>query len=178
MFPALNCGRSKHWASLDKFDSAAISTSYLGRRLSFVQVFLKPRKNPPDLFRLAQVCHGIGNGIVVFEPEQRRELFLIEFLDTNAHVMGQHEVEKDLLLAVKTGADYHLSLRGTVLAGERWQGVGDVRQHVEQVAFLGVDDALHLCQLVFAKSLFGKSLQEFRPRVGCAPETGAVRLRS
>ena len=49
-----------------------------------------------DLIRPAEVGHGIGNGVVVFEPEQRRELFLIEFLDTNAHVMGQHEVEEDL----------------------------------------------------------------------------------
>ena len=63
-----------------------------------VEILLEAHEDFPDLVGPAKVGHGIGNGVVVFEPEQRRELLLIEFLDADTHVMGQHEVEKDLLL--------------------------------------------------------------------------------
>ena len=43
-------------------------------------------------------------------------------------------------------------------------------QHVEQVALLGVDDPLHLGQLLAAEAFLGQALQELGARVGRAPE--------
>ena len=88
----------------------------------------------------------------------------------DAYVVRQHEVEEDLLLAVEVGADDHLGLCSALLAGERREGVGDMGQHVEEVALLGVDDLLHLGQLLAAEAFLGEPLQELRPRVGRAPE--------
>ena len=42
-------------------------------------------------------------------------------------------------------------------------------QHVEEVALLGIDDLLHLGQLVAAKAFLGESLQKLLARVGDAP---------
>ena len=48
------------------------------RRLLLIQVLLKARKDSPDLLRPAQLGYGVGDGVVVFEAEQRRQLFLVE----------------------------------------------------------------------------------------------------
>jgi hypothetical protein len=66
---------------------------------------LKSREDFADLIRLAEVGHGVSDGIVVFEAEQWRQLFLIKFFHSDVDVMREHEVEEDLLLAVKAGAD-------------------------------------------------------------------------
>ena len=87
---------------------------------------MKTRKDSADFVGLAEIRHGIGDGIVIFEPEQRRELFLIEFLDANAHVVRQHEVEEDLLPAVEARADNDLCFLRAFLAGESGKRVGDV----------------------------------------------------
>ena len=71
---------------------------------------------------------------------------------------------------LKCVADCHLGAAGAFLAGERRQRVGDVGEHVEQIALLGVDDLLHLGHLLRAEALFGQALQQFCPRVRCAPE--------
>jgi hypothetical protein len=71
-----------------------------------IQIFLKACKESPDLFRPAQIGHRVGDGVVVFEPEQRRQLFLVEFPNTHTHVMREHEVEEDLLLAIEVCADF------------------------------------------------------------------------
>ena len=91
--------------------------------------------------------------------------------------MRQHEVEERLLLAVEVGADADLGLGGPLLAGERRQGIGHMGQHVEQVALLGVDDLLHLGQLLAAEALLGKPLQELRARVRARSRGRAVRPR-
>jgi len=52
-----------------------------------VEILLEGREDSSDFVGLAEVCHGVGNGVVVIEPEQRRELFLIEFFHADAHVM-------------------------------------------------------------------------------------------
>ena len=54
-----------------------------------------------------------------------------------------------------------LAAGGPFLAGQRRQGVGHVGQHVEQVALLGVDDLLHLGQLVAAEALLGSPCKSF-----------------
>src|SRR5471032_3038937 len=59
---------------------------------------------------------------------------------------------------------------GTVLTGERRQGVGDMRQHVEEVALLGVDYFFHLGHLVSPEAFFGQPLHKFGACIGSAPE--------
>src|SRR6202011_849187 len=49
--------------------------------------------------------------------------------------------------------DGHLCPTGAFFASERRQGVGNIREHVEKAALLGVDDLLHLGQLFMAKAL-------------------------
>jgi hypothetical protein len=51
--------------------------------LLLIKILLKPRKYLPDLVRQSQVGNGIGNGILLLEPQQRREPLLVKVLDTN-----------------------------------------------------------------------------------------------
>ncbi|MEK6586905.1 MAG: hypothetical protein AABZ24_11185, partial [Nitrospirota bacterium] len=46
--------------------------------LRLIQILLKPSKDSADLFRLAQVCHGVRHSIVILQFEQRGELILRE----------------------------------------------------------------------------------------------------
>jgi len=72
---------------------------YLSRDgLLLIQVFLKPDEHLANLVRSAEVGNGVGDGVVVFQAEQRCQFFLIEFFHTDAHVMRQHEIEEGLLL--------------------------------------------------------------------------------
>ena len=64
--------------------------------------------------------------------------------------------------------DVDLGSFGAFFAGERRQRVGYVGEHVEQVAFFGVDDLLHLGQLFGAESFFGEAVQELLARVSGA----------
>lgn len=49
------------------------------RRRFLIQVLLKTREGAPDLVRLPQVGDGVGDGVVVLQPQQGRELLLVEF---------------------------------------------------------------------------------------------------
>ena len=60
------------------------------------------RRRPPDFLRLAEVGHGVGNGVVVFEPEQRGQFLLVQLLHAHGDVMGQDEVEEHLLFGAET----------------------------------------------------------------------------
>src|SRR5471030_1130714 len=105
-----------------------------------VEVLLEAGKDVADLFRSAQVGYSVGNsGAVVLELQQRCQLVAIQLFDADLDVLREHKVEEDLLPGVEVGADPYLSLGGPLLTGERRQGVGNVRQHVEKVALLGVD---------------------------------------
>ncbi len=46
----------------------------------FIQIFLKSHEHLVYLFRPAQVCNRVGDGIAITQAEQRREFFLIEFI--------------------------------------------------------------------------------------------------
>ena len=63
-----------------------------------------------------------------------------------------------------------LGLGGPLLAGERRQRIGDVGQHVEEVALLGVDDLLHLGQLLPPKPFSASPCKQLLARVRRAPE--------
>ena len=52
------------------------------------------------------------------ELQQRRELLLIELLNTDVDVMRQDEVEENPLLAVESRADLDIGLGRALCAGE------------------------------------------------------------
>ena len=95
-------------------------------------------------------------------PEERSFDELLEHMD---------EVEKDLLLAVELRGDDHLGPCGTLFPSDRREGVGNVGQHVEQIALFRINDLLHLGQLLTAKALLGETLQEPLPSLGRAPQS-------
>ena len=47
----------------------------------FVQVPLETGEQGSNFLRRSQIRHGIGNGVVVFQSEQRRQLFHRQFVD-------------------------------------------------------------------------------------------------
>ena len=53
------------------------------------------------------------------KAQQGRQFLLVEFLYAYLDVLGQHEIEKSLLLAIKAGADSQLRAVGTFLGGQR-----------------------------------------------------------
>lgn len=76
----------------------------------------------------------------------------------HAHVVLEDEVEEQALFGVERRVDVHLRARGPHLARDGRSRVGHVREHVEEVALLGVDDLLHLGQLLAAETSFGEPL--------------------
>lgn len=65
-----------------------------------------------DVLWLAEIGHGIGDGVVVLEMQQGHELVLIKFFHSDADIVREHDVEKDLLLAVEMRADVELGSLG------------------------------------------------------------------
>lgn len=74
-------------------------------RLAAIQILLKPGKHFTDLLGFAQVGHGVGQGVAVFEPEQRGELVGVQFVDAALDVVREDEVEEDLLAGVEVTYD-------------------------------------------------------------------------
>jgi len=70
-----------------------------------------------------------------------------KFLDSYFRTMSGGRVEEldqeNLLSAVKVSADFHLCFGGSFLAAERWEGIGHMREHVEKIAVLSINDPLH-----------------------------------
>ena len=60
--------------------------------------FWKPAKMRPMSVGVAEVGERVGDGVVVAQLEQRRELLLVELLHALADVVREHEVEEGLLL--------------------------------------------------------------------------------
>lgn len=90
-----------------------------------IQILLKTGENFPDLLGLAQVGHGVGDGVMIFEAEQRCQFLLIEFLHANADVMLEDEIEEHLLLGVKLRVDVDAGLGGPDFTSRRWFGAGE-----------------------------------------------------
>ena len=91
-----------------------------------IQQLLKTGENIADVFGAPKVGDGIGQRVVVSDTKQRIELVAVEFADAGLDIMGQHEVQKNLLLVIELQDDAGPGLVGALLAGERRQGVGDV----------------------------------------------------
>jgi hypothetical protein len=56
-------------------------------RLLLIEVFLEADEDLADLVRAAEVGDGVGDGVVVFEAQQRSQFLLVELADTHADVM-------------------------------------------------------------------------------------------
>ncbi len=78
--------RSESWR---RFATASPLGSYL-RHTFGVEEFLESGEHLPDLVRRSEVRHGVGDGVVVFELQQRAEFFLIEFLNANRDVKAEN----------------------------------------------------------------------------------------
>ena len=56
--------------------------------LSSIQIPLKTCEHLADFVWLAEVGHGVGDGIVIFQAEQWGELSLVQFLNAYGDVVG------------------------------------------------------------------------------------------
>lgn len=68
---------------------AVASTCKLHSRGRLIEILLEPAEHRADLVRIAEVVHGIGNGVMVLELEQRGQLVGIQLADTLAHIMAE-----------------------------------------------------------------------------------------
>ena len=84
--------------------------------------------------------------------------------------MSQDEVEEGLLLVVEFGVDVNAGVRCSDFAGDGGEGVGDVSEDVEEIAFVGVDDPLHFGELIVAEAFGGEGFQQLGSCVRGAPE--------
>ena len=71
------------------------------RRL-LVQILLEAAEHLADLFRPAKVGDGIGDGIVVFQAQQRTQLLHIKLFDADIDVVREDEIQESLLLYAKS----------------------------------------------------------------------------
>ena len=96
---------------------------------------------------------------MILQPQQGRQFLLVEFFHALADVMSQDEGEECPLLVVECGFDVNCGVCSSHLAGDGGECVGDVSEDVEQVAFVGVDDALHFGELFLAETFGGESFK-------------------
>jgi hypothetical protein len=99
-----------------------------------------------------------------------RELLFAEFADADGDVLVQHEVEERLLGAVVLGEDAVLAGGDPIASRNRLGGVGNVGQHIVEVAVFGIDEAADFGELLVAVTAFGESFEEGLTGVGLAPE--------
>ncbi len=90
------------------------------RRRLLIQILLEANERQVDFCRLtAEIGHRIREGVVVLEPQQRRELFLVEFFHTHGNVVLEDEIEKDLLLGVELRVDMYFRIGGPNFTSDR-----------------------------------------------------------
>ena len=91
-----------------------------------VEIFLESGKDFGGFLRLAaQVGNGIGDGVVVFQTEQRVQFALVQFLHAFGDVVLEDEIEEGLLPGVEGGIDMNPRMVGAHLAGHRWNDARD-----------------------------------------------------
>ncbi len=95
---------------------------------------------------------------MVSQPQQRPQLVRVELLDAHRDIVLEHKIEKDLLLGAELRVDVHPRMGGADFPRDGRPRIGDVREHVEEIARLGVNDALHLGELLQAKAMVGQAL--------------------
>jgi hypothetical protein len=140
-----------------------------------IQVFLKTSEHFANLLRFAKVGHGIGNRVVVFQAQQRRQLFLVEFFYADGNVVLESTKSRKtccwLLKIVLICTAIGRAARSSRVT--RFQRISDMGEHVEQVAVFRVDNLLHLGELVVAEAFLGQVLAAAFLRVSGALQNGA-----
>ena len=113
-----------------------------GTSLRLVQILLEAGEDLPNLLRSSQVGQGIGNGVVVFEPQQGRELLLIQLLDPDtSHGRGQDASSDARRVHVgRAMTDGHPSGPGLVPESGPRSSLGQAVQHPEFVDREGMPD--------------------------------------
>lgn len=59
-----------------------------------IEILLEPREHLSDQLRRAEVGHGIGEGVVIFEAQQRGQLVLVQFLRAHVDVVVEDEIDE------------------------------------------------------------------------------------
>ena len=77
---------------------------------------LKPAENTGDLRGFPEIGHGIGDGVVIAQPQQRCKFLVREFIHACIHVVREHKLEEHLRLAVEARADLDFRFRRALLA--------------------------------------------------------------
>lgn len=89
------------------------------RRRLLIEILLEADEGQVDFRRLAAgIGHRIRQGVVVLEPQQWRELFLVEFFHTHGNVVLEDKIEKDLLPGVELRVDMHFRIGGPDFTGD------------------------------------------------------------
>ena len=78
---------------------------------------------------------------------------MVQFVDALRHVLGQDEIHKRLLLVVELSRRCGFCGGRPVRARYRWRGELDIREHIEQITILCVNQLLHFAQCFAPEAL-------------------------
>src|SRR3954447_25739275 len=104
---------------------------------SLVEILLKADEGVADGGHAAEPVGGIVDRMVL-ELEQRPELVLVELLDSLAHILREHEIEKRLKLRVVAREDRRLPRLNALRSRYRSKRESDISEHVEDIAPFGI----------------------------------------
>ena len=99
-----------------------------------IKIFLEAGERFADVFGAAEVGDGVCDRTVIFQLQQGRQFFLIQFFDTGADIVGENEFKKGLLLCVELFFDGGPRSGGPLFSGQSRHGVGDIGKNVEEIA--------------------------------------------
>src|SRR5437764_1500637 len=90
--------------------------------------------------------------------------------------MGKDKFQERLLLTTELFADGNLCPSCAFFPREWRQSVGNICEHVEEVAFLSTDDLLHFGKLFMAEALLSKAFHELLSGIRNAPQCTELSL--
>ena len=94
----------------------------------------------------------------------------LKLFDAIADIVGKDEIKESLLLDGEVCVDGDACGGGAVIAGDWLLGISDASEDIEEVAVLGVNQALHLGQLLRAKALLSEPFEQLYASCGITPE--------
>src|SRR6266436_2955122 len=90
--------------------------------------------------------------------------------------MGKDKFQERLLLPTELFADGNLCPSCAFFPCEWRQSVGNISQHIEEVAFLSADDLLHFGKLFMPEALLSKAVHELLSGIRNAPQCAQFSL--
>src|SRR5688572_10394233 len=106
-------------------------------------MLLKTGERLADERGFSEIGDGIGKRIAILQSEEWFQFMPAQLVHTGRDIMGKDKIEKHLLLAGEMRADLDLRFDRPLFAREWRKRIRDVRQHVEQIALLGINQLLH-----------------------------------